>query len=257
MAVVRTLGPVPLSPRAVTFDFWNTLIRADDGGVRDRRLSAWLGLLAGEGIDLDREVVSGALVHAGRRFDENWNANRIYVAQEAVADMIDHLGIEVSPALQDQLLESITDPDPVHDPHPTPGVATALEALRLAGIRVGIVCDVGLAPSTTLRRYLTRHGLIDHFDHWSFSDEVGCFKPDPAIFRHALSGLGGVDPADAAHIGDLRRTDVAGARAMGMFAIRYTGVFDDPESAEAGTVGVEGDAVLDDYADLPGVLGLT
>ena len=250
----RSRSDPPL--RAVTFDFWNTIIRADDRGVRDRRLSAWLGLLAGEGIDLERDVVSAGLVHVARRFDENWNANRIYAAREAVADMIEHLGIEVSAALQADLLSSITDPDPTHDPHLAPGVAEALEGLSMAGLRVGIVCDVGLAPSSTLRRYLDRHGLLERFDHWSFSDEVGCFKPDPAIFHHALSGLGGVDPAEAVHIGDLRRTDVAGSQAVGMFAVRYTGVFDDPESVEGGTVGVEGDAILSDYADLPTVLGL-
>ncbi|CAN5538758.1 HAD family hydrolase [soil metagenome] len=243
-------------PRAVTFDFWNTLVQADDAGVRDRRLTAWLGLLAGDGIELDRDAVGGAMVHAGRRFDESWVQNRIYVAQQAVADMVEHLGIEVSPALRADLLAAITDPDQAHDPDPTPGVREALEALRLADIRIGIICDVGLAPSRTLRRYLAAHDLIDYFDHWSFSDEVGVFKPDPTIFRHALSGLGGVDPAEAVHIGDLRRTDVAGAQGMGIFAIRYTGVYDDPGSAEAGTDSVEGDAVVADYVDLPAVIGL-
>ncbi|QXC59968.1 HAD family hydrolase [Aquihabitans sp. G128] len=243
-------------PRAVTFDFWNTLIRADDAGVRDRRLAAWLGLLAGEGYEVDQAAIAEAMAHAGRRFDDGWLNNRIYVAHEAVADMVEHLGIDAPPDLRAQLLASITDPDPAHDPQPAPGVGDALEALRLADIRIGIICDVGLAPSSTLRRYLATHGLLDAFDHVSFSDEVGVFKPDPAIFRHALAGLGGIDPADAAHIGDLRRTDVAGALAMGIYAIRYTGVYDDPGSVEAGTDGIEGDAVVDDYADLPAVLAL-
>ncbi|MCU1499457.1 MAG: HAD-superfamily hydrolase, subfamily variant 1 [Acidimicrobiales bacterium] len=243
-------------PRAVTFDFWNTLIRADDAGVRDRRLAAWLGLLAGEGIEVDDQAVRAAMRHAGRRFEENWINNRIYVARQAVAEMVEHLGVDVSPQLQDELLASITDPDPAHDPHPTEGVHEALESLRLAGIRIGIICDVGLAPSTTLRRYLANHQLLDEFDHWSFSDEVGVFKPDPAIFGHALSGLGGVAPHDAAHIGDLRRTDVAGAQALGIYAVRYTGVYDDPGSAEHGTDVVEADAVLADWAELPAVLGL-
>ena len=66
--------------------------------------------------------------------------------------------------------------------------------------------------------------LLGYFDHWSFSDEVGWYKPAPEIFRHALDGLGGVAPERAAHVGDLRRTDVAGARAMGMTAVRYRGV---------------------------------
>ena len=55
---------------------------------------------------------------------------------------------------------------------------------------------------------------------------------------------------DAAHIGDLRRTDIAGAQALGIIAVRYTGVFDDPGTADDGTDDVEADVVLADHADL-------
>ena len=199
---------------------------------------------------------SSALAHAGRQFDRNWKANRIYVAHEAVADALAHLGLEVSPETQDALLRSITHPDPAHAPKPTPNVIAAIEALRAAGVRIGIICDVGLAPSSALRRHLGGHAMLELFDHWSFSDEVGCFKPDPVIFRHALEGLGDIDPGQAAHIGDLRRTDIAGAQAMGMFAVRYTGIADDPGSTEQGTHQVEGDAVIDDHGQLVEALGL-
>ena len=109
---------------------------------------------------------------------------------------------------------------------------------------------MALTPSTTLRHLLDRHGLLGHFDHWSFSDEVGVYKPDAAIFRDALAGLGGVDPTEAAHIGDLRRTDVAGARAMGMLALRYRGANDDHDESH----GPEADVVVDDHAELLGIL---
>ena len=79
-----------------------------------------------------------------------------------------------------------------------------------------------MTPSTSLRRQLERHGLLDYFDHWSFSDEVGWYKPAPQIFEHALAGLGVTEPARAAHVGDLRRTDVAGARAHGLLSVRYS-----------------------------------
>jgi putative hydrolase of the HAD superfamily len=116
-------------------------------------------------------------------------------------------------------------------------------------VRIGIVCDVGMTPSTALRAHLRRHGLLEHFTHWSFSDEVGVYKPAPEIFEHALTGLGRVAPDRAAHVGDLRRTDVAGARAMGMTAVRYTGVFDDD------TVDLpEADHVVADLARVPEVL---
>jgi FMN phosphatase YigB (HAD superfamily) len=241
--------------RAVTFDFWNTLIRADGAGFRDRRISAWLGLLAGEGIDLSGEVVHAAMDHAGSRFDASWKANQFYGAAEAIDDMLEHLGLEVSPATKAELLASITDPP--HLPEPTPNVGDALEGLRSAGIRIGIICDVGLAPSPTLRRFLEGNGLLGHFDHWSFSDEVGTFKPDPAIFAHAHGGLGDLDPAETAHVGDLRRTDIAGAQGVGSFAVRYTGIFDDPGAPEDGSDQVEGDAVVADHADLLDALGLS
>jgi putative hydrolase of the HAD superfamily len=97
---------------------------------------------------------------------------------------------------------------------------------------------------------LDKHGVLASFDHWSFSDEVGCYKPDPRIFTHALDGLG-VAAERTAHVGDLRRTDVAGALAMGMTAVRYTGVFDDDSQPEP-----EGHHVVADHADLPRVLGV-
>lgn len=242
--------------KAVTFDFWNTLIDADTAGIRDRRLTAKLGVLAEAGFDLDGTVVGDAMRHASGRFDASWRVNQYYGAQHAVDDIIDHLGIDASPELRAGLLASIVDPDPAHDPHPTPNIEAALDGLRSRGIRIGIICDVGLSPSVTLRRFLTGHGLLGYFDHWSFSDEVGTFKPDPAIFDHALAGLGGIDPSDAAHVGDLRRTDVAGALGRGVFAVRYSGIYDDPGNAEEGTDAVEGDAVIADHADLLSALGL-
>ena len=122
-------------------------------------------------------------------------------------------------------------------------------ALQEGGLRLGIICDVGMTPSTNLRRHLERHGLLDVFEHCSFSDEVGHYKPSPVIFEHALAGLGGVDPARAAHVGDIRRTDIAGARAMGMTAIRYTGISDDTSQPTP-----EGHHVVADHAELPALL---
>ena len=61
------------------------------------------------------------------------------------------------------------------------------------------------------------------FAGWSFSDEVGWYKPAPQMFQHSLDYLGTTASATA-HIGDIRRTDVAGANAAGFLAIRYRGV---------------------------------
>ena len=246
---------MPGPPAAVTFDFWNTLIREDSGAL-DRRVDAWFGLLEGEGIALERERIGEAFAASWKTFQEHWKANRVYGAPDAVSDLLGHLGLDPPDELQEALAEVLTDPRPEHDPLPTDNIEGCLARLKDAGVRIGIICDVGLTPSRTLRRYLDGHGLLRYFDHWSFSDEVGTFKPDPAIFRHAHAGLGIDDASLTAHIGDLRRTDVAGAQALGIVAVRYSGVFDDPGSAKDGTDRIEGDHVLSDHALLAAALGL-
>jgi len=240
----------------VTFDFWNTLIR-EDSQARDRRVDAWLGLLEGEGVALEREHVGQAFTASWKTFQEHWMANRVYGPSDAVADVLSHLGLTPPAGVHDALVEVLTDPSPEHDPLPTGSIDVCLAQLKGAGVRLGIICDVGLTPSRTLRRYLDGHGLLRYFDHWSFSDEVGTFKPDPAIFRHAHAGLGVDDPTRSAHVGDLRRTDIAGAQALGIVAVRYSGVFDDPGSAADGTDQVQADHVLADHADLPAALGIS
>jgi len=77
---------------------------------------------------------------------------------------------------------------------------------------------------------------------------VGAYKPDPSMFRAALDGLGIDDPSSVVHVGDLRRTDVAGARSMGLGTVRFRGAVDDPEAGD------EADHVVDRLSDLPVLL---
>jgi len=138
-------------------------------------------------------------------------------------------GVAPQPTVVDQLVELTVTHGASTDVVPTDGIAGALAALKGAGLRIGIVCDVGITGSPTLRGHLEHHGLLGYFDHWSFSDEVGVYKPDARIFRHALEGVG-AEPGRTAHIGDLRRTDAGGAKAMGMTSVRYRGAYEDPDT---------------------------
>ena len=124
---------------------------------------------------------------------------------------------------------------------------------RPAWIPTALICDTGFTPSRVVREALRMHSL--HLDHYFFSDEVGIPKPHAPMFLAALEATG-AKPAEAVHIGDLRRTDVAGARAAGMAAIRFAGVHDDGWLAEDCQPDVEADAVLYRWADLSELLGL-
>ncbi len=241
--------------RAVTFDFWNTLIVPENDLTRESRTEAVVAAVHGAGIEVSREQVEQAFVGLFETFNEHWASNRQFTAEHAAAVVIERLAPEVASAAREEITEAFAGAASDVVPELTPNVADALAALDERGVSIGIICDVGMTPSTFLRSYLEHHGVLEHFDHFSFSDEVGVYKPDRRIFDHALEGLGAA-PEQAAHVGDLRRTDVAGARDRGMVSVRYRGSHDD--RGDVGDVGelVEAHHVIDDHAELVGVLGL-
>lgn len=243
---------------AVTFDYWNTLCHEPDMDQRRELVAdAWVELLGDAGVAVDRATMVAVYNDARKMFNAAWEENRQFTGDHAARYAIERLADDAVDAsrlaeLSDRLLDAFHGCSETAEVVPVDGVADVLDDLRSRGIRVGIICDVGLMSSPFLRAHLDRHGLLGHFDHWSFSDEVGVYKPDRRIFEHALSGLGGADPRRSAHVGDRRRTDIAGASAMGMRAVRITAVYDDDDPGQ----GPSGDAVIDSYGTLLDALDL-
>ena len=229
---------------AVTFDFWNTLLHADVAANRARRATALLELFDRRGIAMPVEVLDGVFDRVSEQFNEAWAANRQFTVDDATESAVTLLGVEGDVA--SEIVDTWHAVNESAAVTATPGIGEVLDAFASRGLRLGIICDVGLTPSPVLRGYLDRLGLLEYFDHWSFSDEVGFYKPDVRIFAHAHGGLGEVEPARTVHVGDLRRTDVAGARAAGATAVRYRGAYDDPPIADD----VEGDHVIDHHREL-------
>jgi HAD superfamily hydrolase (TIGR01549 family) len=217
--------------RAVTFDFWRTLIWELPGSLERIRVEHWLHLLTCHGYDVTETRLSEAHGFAFGRASAAWRRNEQYRVDRATTDMLEHLGLSVSDEMQDGLVEAFSVAGLETPLETAPGVCEALTSLRAAGLRIGIVCDVGLTPSPVLREHLRRRGMLHLFDHWSFSDEVGAYKPDVRPFEHACAGLD-TRPQETAHVGDQRRTDIAGAIAAGMIPVRYKGVFDDLDESQ-------------------------
>jgi HAD superfamily hydrolase (TIGR01549 family) len=239
--------------RVVTFDFWNTLL-ATTKELHERRTGEWIEVLGEAGHDVTEDQMQEAMGRSWQAFVEDWTSNRQHLTPQNVAIVLEHLGVQVDPVVEERLVDAYESDVTVDELAVAPNLAPTLAELKAAGVRLGIICDVAMASGRTLRRNLDMFGVLEPFDHFSFSDEVGIYKPDPAIFAHALEGLGG-SPDEAAHVGDLRRTDVAGAKGAGWTAVRYTGLFDEP-AAEDGAHDIEADHVIADHAELAGVLGL-
>ena len=236
---------------AITFDFWDTLVRADTAATRRQRRLAIAEVLSSYDLPVDHDEIDSAFDEAWKRFDSSWGVGEQFTGHHAAETVLDVLGHTDDEQVRVQVIDAYLSAPRTMQLDLTDNLVPTLQTLKEEGVRVGIVCDVGLTPSTVLREYLEGHGILSMFDHWSFSDEVGVYKPHAAIFEHALAGLGGIEPTRAAHIGDLRRTDIAGAKGMGMLSLRYRGVTDDDPDH-----GPEGDIVIDDHAELPAALGL-
>ncbi len=127
-----------------------------------------------------------------------------------------------------------------------PEVLAALDELRRARYRMGLVSNISLRPDL-MRADLERMGLAKYLDAMVFSSEVGLRKPDPRIFQEALDRLG-IEPQETVFVGDRLYDDVSGAQAVGMRAVltRQFRQEDDPDYAP--------DAVISHLSELPEVL---
>jgi FMN phosphatase YigB (HAD superfamily) len=237
---------VPAPPAAISFDFWNTLVVEPGGKLSALRREAVVRVLLEHELELEDDVLDAHLAAAQALQNEAWVRTEGFapaLAAAHVAEAIEGLGDDG----RERLATAYLNAGEAADLTLTPNAAATLEALAGAGIQLGIVCDVGLTGSPHLRAFLDRSGVLCHFRGWAFSDEVGHFKPSREIFAHMLSQfeLGeGEDESVVWHVGDLRRTDVAGSRAAGLVPIRYRGMFDDSSDAP------EADLVVDDLAAL-------
>jgi putative hydrolase of the HAD superfamily len=133
-----------------------------------------------------------------------------------------------------------------------------LDVLHGAGLKLGVVSNW----EEWLERLMVSLGIRDYFDFAVISGLTGHEKPDPEIFRAALSAAD-VPPEDAIHVGDSLRDDVAGAQAVGIRAIhldrKLTTMPQTNAQADVGNSGWNGTVPygrITSLAELPGLLGI-
>jgi putative hydrolase of the HAD superfamily len=245
---------VPKHITTLTFDLWNTLYSADGAAgdiVRPRRLALLREILASRGVHPTEEEVREAYRAGFDAYMAAWTTGAHFGAREDVAFILDYFHApEARTAAEHEEFRrtvlAIEDASYLSPPALVAGVRETVPALAVGGYRLGIISDTSLTPGRVLRDFLKNDGLLDCFSTLTFSDETGFPKPDPRMFEVTLAGLG-ARPAEAAHIGDTPRTDIAGARAAGMTTIRCAGAVDHLEPPDA-------DFVIRDHREIPGIL---
>jgi HAD superfamily hydrolase (TIGR01549 family) len=238
--------------RAVTFDFWSTLV---DGTPTPestaRRMSQLHSHIVGAGHACTVDELRTALNRMLERVSEEARESLIDVGPPGRWQILAReLGIEdgrVGFEVFERAYEDITlNPLAAAMPH----VHVAVEAMKRAGYKLGVICNTGTTGGRTLREVLRRHGLLGYFDVTVFSNEFGTSKPHASIFEHTLAELGDLPPEEALHVGDLEELDVEGARRAGMWAALYA-----PGGVPCET---QADVIVRDWREFEGrVAGLT
>jgi putative hydrolase of the HAD superfamily len=113
-------------------------------------------------------------------------------------------------------LSALIAADNAHWTQPNQAMIDWAAALQSAGIKTGILSNIGDAMEAGI---VARFPWIADFTHRTFSHRLGIAKPDAAIYQHAAEGLG-VPTGEILFVDD-REENVAAARAAGMHAIQY------------------------------------
>jgi len=231
---------------AVTFDFWGTLYQ--HAHAREERAHLLAEALAAHNQPRSRTALEAAENHTWSVWERVWREERRSITFERwMEELLAHLDADLPEdavaGLRKPMEEMYLNGD---RPRPVLGVAEVLPRLACR-YRLGVISDTGLTPGRVLREVLRRDGLLGYFDVLTFSDETGAAKPDPKQFLHTLSVLE-AQPEEAAHIGDLPETDLAGAQEVGMRAILFLGVSNRQDGIPLA------DGVFEDYSELEKLL---
>jgi len=230
--------------KVITIDFWNTIFDNSRGSERNaHRQKALINGIDKFGIVVKQDEFSEALSKSWEYFNTIWKGEqRTPAPRETVEFLWNYLKLPFDETVITEVVKEFGDSVLVIPPNPMEAVKESLEFLS-AEYSLGLISDTGFSPGTVLRDLLKMNDIYHNFSEFSFSDETGVSKPHPKAFGKILNTLN-CKPSEALHVGDIEATDIAGAKAMGMKAIRFAG---DPTAAH--TLGNSDSTIADYTAD--------
>lgn len=215
-ALLRLAPNGGLLIKAVSFDFYNTLVRFWPPLEEIQQAACHeLGLAVGEEAIIRGYAVADVLFNReneDRPISERSDEDRLEFFGRYEQLILETAGLSVTIDLAQRIWKLATSV-PKHFILFNDAVP-ALEQLREAGYKLGVI--------TNLRRDLgelcRQVGLSPHLDFMVGSEEVGIEKPHPPIFMAALKRVG-AKPGEFVHVGDQLRSDIQGAQGVGMQAV--------------------------------------
>lgn len=212
-----------MKPKLITIDYWNTIFDSTGGEERNsQRRQEILNVIQKANINTDGIDFNSTIKVGWKYFNNIWiNENRTPSTLEMIEFMFDTLKIPKDEKQITRLVKVFSESILEYPPKLLPGVYDVLNKLE-SDYMLAIVSDTGFSPGSILRVLLNDNKILHLFKAFSFSDETGVAKPHQTAFMKVLDELN-VKPEQAVHIGDIERTDIAGAKALSMRAVKYNG----------------------------------
>jgi putative hydrolase of the HAD superfamily len=229
--------------RAVFFDAGETLVHPHPSFPE-----LFAVVLRREGHDVDESVLRDGLHVVSDRFADAARAGVLWTTSPekskafwlSVYDtFLSRVGVAPADGLPERLYAEFTD---LANYRLFPDVEPALRRLAAHGLTLGVISNF----EAWLEGLLESLGVSALFAVRVISGVEGVEKPDPAIFRLAMSRAG-VTPAESAYVGDIPGFDTEPATRLGMLGVLIDrrGRFPDHAGARIATMG-----------ELPAALGL-
>jgi putative hydrolase of the HAD superfamily len=241
---------------AVTFDLWDCLFCDDTdepkraaAGVLKKPLArrALVHQYLSRHEQIDKTMTDLAYNVTDAAFNKVWHDQHVtWTVQERLGVLLKGLGRTLPENELAELVRLHEDMEITYSPNPAPGALEALQALH-GKYPLAIISDAIFSPGRALRQLLDSARMLQYFDYFVFSDELGKSKPHRAVFD-AVAAHYDIDVTSIVHIGDRPHNDIGGPHAVGARGVLLTVV------KQRDLEGHEPDAVCNNYADLPAVL---
>jgi 2-haloalkanoic acid dehalogenase type II len=208
--------------KAVLFDLGNTLIYFDGQWpeVIEQSLDNLAKTLQVNGIDLDREnFINQFRARMEQYYIERETDYTEYTTAYFLKRMLVEWGYEnVGDGVIRQALAAMYAASQAHWKVEKDTVPT-LEKLRDRGCHLGLISNA--ADDNDVQTLVDNAGIRSFFEIILTSAALGIRKPSPSIFQSALNHWG-VQPSQAAMVGDTLSADILGAQKVGILSIWIT-----------------------------------
>ena len=199
--------------RAVLFDFAGTLF--DDRALREAHLRQLHFVARAAGVEAtDRELRAAyrqgmGVAYRAVAVQASYRHRTLFAAAFAATAVA--LGGTIDETTADEAVDRQYRAT-IEEAELRPDCLETLATLQRSSIHVQIVSNI---DDEQFEPMLERLDLLPVVDAWTSSEEAGSCKPDPAIYRLALTKAG-VVPEQVLFVGDSLRHDVEGPAAVGM-----------------------------------------